>query len=472
MKTEIAEKKEWCCTDGSIARALMKLAIPIILINLLQVAYQLTDAFWVGRIGADAVASVSVSFPIIFLLVSVVTGFSIAGSALVAQYAGAKNYKQVNRVTAQTFVLVAFTSVILGTIGWIVSPFLLHLMNVSPNVSDNAIKFLRALFLGLPFMFGFIVFQAVLRGVGQVKVPMMIILGTTILNFLLDPIFIFGWKNIPAFGVAGAAMATFGTQTLAACIGLYLLLYGKYPIRLRWSDFAPEVSFLKKLFFLGFPASLEQSIRSVGFIVMMFLITSFGTITTAAYGVGSNLLQVIIIPALGIAMASSVLVGHNIGAGKMKRAEDAAILSAIISFVLLTFVGIFCFVFASSLVRFFVPNDAEVIRQGTIFVRIIAFSFGFLGMQMSLSGVFRASGNMMIPLLFSVVSLWVLQFPIAYILSKHTSLDALGLWWAFPISYILTALLAVVWFMKGDWKNKRLIGQEEITEVMVESAVR
>lgn len=472
MKTEIAEKKEWCCTDGSIARELMKLAVPIILMNLLQVAYQLTDAFWVGRVGADAVASVSVSFPIIFLLVSVTTGFSIAGSALVAQYAGAKNSKQVNRVTAQTFVLVAFASVVLGVVGWVVSPFLLHLMKVSQNVSGNALQFLRALFLGLPFMFGFIVFQAVMRGVGQVKVPMMIILGTTSLNFLLDPIFIFGWNGVPAFGVAGAAMATFGTQTLAFFIGLYLLLYGKYPIHLKWSDFSPEIPFLKKLFFLGFPASLEQSIRSVGFIVMMFLITSFGTITTAAYGVGSNLLQVIIIPALGISMASSVLVGHNIGAGKIKRAEDTAILSAVISFILLSLVGIFCFIFASSLVKFFVPNDAEVIRQGTVFVRIVAFSFGFLGMQMSLSGVFRASGNMMVPLLFSVVSLWVLQFPIAYILSKHTILGALGIWWAFPISYILTALLAVAWFTKGDWKNKRLIEEEDATEVMVESTIR
>jgi Na+-driven multidrug efflux pump len=230
--------------------------------------------------------------------------------------------------------------------------------------------------------------------------------------------------------------------------------------------------FIKKLIFLGLPASLEQSIRSVGFIVMTFLVTSFGTVTTAVYGVGTNLLQVIVIPALGVSMASSVLVGHNIGAGKMKRAEETAVLSAIVSFAFLSFVGILCFVFASSLVRFFVPTDTEVIRQGAIFVKILALSFGFLGVQMSLSGVFRASGNMMIPLLFSVVSLWVLQFPTAYILSKHTALGVLGIWWAFPISYILTAFMAVVWFRKGDWKNKRLIGEEEMTEVMVETTVR
>lgn len=465
-------KKPWDGTEGSIARSLTMLAIPIILMNLLQVAYQLTDAFWVGRLGANAVASVSVSFPITFLLISIVTGFTIAGSALVAQYAGAHNHKKVNHVTAQTFVLVTFASIIFGIIGWFFSPFLLRLMNVSAEVYENALRFLRVMFLGLPFMFCFAVFQSVMRGVGQVKIPMAIILGTTTLNFLLDPLFIFGWKNIPAFGVSGAAIATFGTQTLAALIGLFLLLRGTFAIHVSPSDFVPDLPFMKKLFFLGLPASLEQSIRSLGILTMTFLVTSFGTITTAVYGVGSNILQVVVIPALGLSMASSVLVGHNIGAGKMKRAHDTAVLGAGISFVFLSLVGVIVFIFAPHLVRFFVPNDTEVVQQGAVFVRIMALSFGFLGVQMSLSGVFRASGNMMIPLLFSVISLWVLQFPIAYVLSKHTTLHEVGIWWAFPVSYILTALLTVIWFLRGDWKHRRLINEEEATEVLVENTIR
>jgi len=452
----------------SIARSLWTLAVPIICINLLQIAYQLTDAFWVGRIGASAVASVSVSFPITFLLISVVSGFSIAGSVFVAQYVGAHKYKKVNRVVAQTFILVTVASILFGVAGFVFSPSLLRLMNVAPDVSENALSFLRILFLGLPFMFGFTVFQSVMRSVGQVMVPMKIILGTTALNFILDPIFIFGWGNIPAFGVSGAALATFGTQALAILIGLVLLFRGKHVIQVRFGDFVPSPCCLKALFVLGLPASLEQSVRSLGILVMMFLITSFGTITTAVYGVGSNILQIVVIPALGLSMATSVLAGNNIGAGNIARAHDTAVFGASVSFIFLTTVGIFSFVFAPHLVRFFVPNDAEVIRQGADFVRIIAFSFGFLGVQMSLSGVFRASGNMIIPLLFSIVSLWVLQFPIAYILSKHTTLEALGIWWAFPVSYVLTAILAIVWFIKGDWKNKRLIEEKEVTDVLVE----
>lgn len=471
METDLTQKT-WCGTEGSIARSLTMLALPIIFMNLLQVAYQLTDAFWVGRLGAHAVASVSVSFPITFLLISLVTGFTIAGSSLVAQYAGAHNRKKVNHVAAQTLTLVASASVVLGIAGWFVSPFLLGFMHVSPEVYSNALRFLRVMFLGLPFMFVFAVFQSVMRGVGEVKVPMIIILGTTMLNFLLDPLFIFGWKDLPAFGVSGAAMATFGTQTLAAFIGIFFLLRGKYGIHLSFPDFIPDIPFIKKLFFLGIPASLEQSIRSLGILTMTFLVTSFGTITTAVYGVGSNILQVIVIPALGLSMASSILVGHNIGAGKMKRAHDTAVLGATISFVFLSLVGLIVFIFAPHLVRFFVPSDPEVIQQGTVFVRIMSLSFGFLGVQMSLSGVFRASGNMMVPLLFSVISLWVLQFPTAYILSKHTTLHEIGIWWAFPVSYVLTALLTVMWFLRGDWKHKRLISEEEATEVLVENTVR
>ncbi|MFA5831277.1 MAG: MATE family efflux transporter [Candidatus Paceibacterota bacterium] len=462
-------KKTWCGTEVSIIRSLAVLAIPIIFINLLQITYQLTDAFWVGRLGANAVASVSVSFPITFLLVSIVSGFSIAGSALVAQYVGARNWERVNHVTAQTFILVTFASAIFGIVGWFLAPFLLHLMGVSSEVYVNALLFLRVLFLGLPFMFGFTVFQSVMRGTGQVKVPMIIIMGTTTLNFLLDPLFIFGWGNIPAFGVSGAAMATLGTQTLAAFIGFFLLLRGKYIIHLTLPDFIPDTVFLKDLFLLGIPASLEQSLRSAGILVMTFLIAGFGTVVTAAYGVGASVLQVVMIPALGLSMAASVLVGQNIGAGNIERAEDTAILGAGVSFVFLSFVGILSFAFAPDIVRFFVPNDAEVIRQGAVFLRITAFSFGFLGAQMSLSGVFRASGNMLIPLMFSIVSLWILQFPIAYILSMHTSLHSVGLWWAFPVSYVLTALLAVVWFMKGDWKKKRLIEEKEATDVLIEN---
>lgn len=463
--------------EGPIIQSLFTLAIPIILANILQATYQLTDAFWVGRLGSTAIASVSVSFPITFLLISLGAGLAVAGSTLIAQYVGAKNEKMVNHVAAQTLLLVAIISIILGILGYFLAPVILHLMGVAPDVYINALGFMRVSFIGLVFTFGFAMFQSIMRGIGQVKMPMFIVLGTVILNFALDPIFIFGWGKISGYGVMGAAMATFGTQALAAIIGFFILLKGKYGIHLKIFDLKPDFTFIKKAFLLGFPASIEQSARALGMTVMTFLITSFGTLAIASYGVGSNILQFVIIPAMGLSMAISILVGQNIGAGNVKRASDIARLGAIISFTLLSIVGVIIFIFAPNLIAIFVPGDISVIQAGTVFVRTIALTFGFMGVQMALTGVFRASGNMIVTMVLALVSQWVLQFPIAYILSKHTSLGINGLWLAFPISNVLIAFITIALYVKGDWKNKKLTEEEKLVEqvseeIFVEEGIR
>jgi putative MATE family efflux protein len=463
--------------EGPIMKSLFTLAFPIILANILQAAYQLTDAFWVGRLGSAAIASVSVSFPITFLLISLGAGLAVAGSTFIAQYVGAKNEKMVNHVAAQTLLMVAIISIALGAIGYFLAPVILHLMGVAPDVYTNALGFMRVSFIGLVFTFGFAMFQSIMRGIGQVKMPMFIVLGTVILNFALDPIFIFGWGPINGQGVMGAAIATFGTQALAAIIGFVILLKGKYGIHLKIPDFKPDFIFIKKAFLLGFPASIEQSARALGMTVMTFLIASFGTLAMASYGVGSNILQFVIIPAMGLSMAVSILVGQNIGAGNIKRASDIARLGAIISFVLLSIVGIIIFIFAPNLIAIFVPGDPSVILAGAVFVRTMALTFGFMGVQMALAGVYRASGNMITTMVLALVSQWVLQFPIAYILSKHTSLGVNGIWWAFPISNVIMTFITIAWYTKGDWKNKKLTENEKLVEqvseeIFVEEGIR
>jgi len=464
-------------TEGPISKALIFLAMPIMVGNILQAAYQMTDAFWVGRLGAEAVASVSVSFPINFLIIALGMGFSVAGSILVAQYMGAKNYTKVNHTVAQTLLAMTIVSALLSFIGFLLAPWLLSFMGVEPAVYDGALRFLRVSFAGTIFVFGFAVFQSVLRGVGEVRMPMLIIFGTVLLNFFLDPLFIFGYGPIPAMGVSGAAAATFITQAIAVAIGLWFLFGGKYGIQLTKKDFRPDFVFIKKSFLLGFPASVEQSVRALGFIAMTFLVTGFGTETTAVYGVGTNVLQLMVIPALGISMATSTLAGQAIGARNPKRAESIAKLSSVISFCFLSFLGIVVFIFAPYVVRFFVPTDAKVVEGGTLFIRIIAPSFGFLGLQMALSGVLRAAGSTFATMMFALISLWGIQFPFAFILSRYTSLGEVGLWWAFSISYLLTSALVFFWFLRGGWKKHRLTESEELEEkisedILIEEGVR
>lgn len=459
--------------EGPIVTSLFRLAIPIVLANVLQSGYQLTDTFWVGRLGGDAVAAVAVSFPITFLLLALGAGLAIAGSTLVAQYWGAGNTMMVNHVAGQTLLLVGLASVVLGIGGYVMAPMILHAMGVTPAVFEGALQFMRISYGGLIFIFGFAMIQALLHGVGVVIAPMLIVLGTVLLNFLLDPLFIFGWGPLPPFGVAGAALATVGTQSLAACVGLTILVSGKFGIHVRIKNLKPDPSFIARAFRLGFPASIEQSTRALGITVLTFLVARFGTITIAAYGIGAAILGFVLIPAMGLSIATSTLVGQNLGAGQAERADAIARLGAMIAFVGLSAIGAGVFFWATSLVTFFVPTDPPVVTAAVTFLQIVSPSFGFMGLQLALMGVFRAAGKMLVAMTLALFSQWILQFPLAYILSMHTSLGPNGLWWAFPISNILVAIAAIIWFLRGDWKTTRLTEEERLTasvsdEILVE----
>jgi putative MATE family efflux protein len=446
--------------EGKIGTALIRLAIPIILGNLLQTGYQLTDALWVGRLGAAAVAAVSVSFPLTFLVIALGAGLAMAGATLSAQYMGAGRQDMVNHVAAQTMMMVALTSVILGTAGYLLSPWLLMLLGVASDVYAGALGFMRVSFIGIVFVFGYAMFQALMRGVGQTRMPLLITLGTVALNFVLDPLLIFGWRSLPPLGVMGAALATLITQALAALLGIVIFLRGRHGIQLSWRGFRPDLPYLKRAFFLGFPGSVELSTRGLGMMIMSFLVASFGTLTLAAYGVGSNILQVVTIPAMGLSQAVSTLVGQNIGAGNIARASRVSLIGTFSGFVVLTLAGIVAYAFAPVFVAFFVPGDPNVIAEGARFICIMCLAWGGIGVQLCIVSAFRASGNMLIAMVIALVSQWMIQFPLAYVLSKHTVLQASGIYWSFPLTNVAVAVISICWFAQGGWKKTRLTEQD------------
>ncbi len=446
--------------QGPVLTSLLKLAGPIVLANLLQAAYQLVDAFWVGRLGGFAVAAVSISTPVVFLSMSLGMGFAMAGSILIAQYYGAGKTGNVNHIAAQTLLLVAVLSILLGLIGWIISPFFLDLLNVQPDVYEGALGFLRVSFIGLVFNFSFFVFQSIMRGVGQVTLPVYIVFGTVLLNFILDPLLIFGWGPFAPQGVMGAALATLCTQFLACVMGFVVLFRGKQGVSISLSDFKPDVNHIKRAFSIGFPASIEQSMRALGIMLLTFLIAGFGTVTVASYGAATNILQVVLILAIGFSMAIATVVGQNIGAGQIERASLVAVTGSRLCFAALTVMGIIVWFTAADLITFFVPDDPAIIAGGANFLRIMCLSWGFLGLQLSLTGVLRAAGSTVTAMMLTLVSQWVLQFPLAYVLSHKGGLGVDGIWWAFPVSYVVIAIVTIAVFAKGDWKKKRLTDED------------
>ena len=464
-------------TEGPILTSLVRLSGPIVATNLLQTAYQWIDTIWVGRVGATAVAAVSLSFPIMFLLISLGIGLGIAGTVLVAQHKGRGDRSTVDHVAAQTMVAIVAASVVIMLVGYALTPQLIALMNPPSEIYPDAVAYLQVIFGGMVFLFAYFVFQSLMRGVGDVRTPFLLVLGTVIFNSVLDPFLILGWGPFPAMGVSGAALATIISQGIAAVIGLALLASGRYEIHVRWREHLRlDWPLIRRMFALGLPASVEQSTRALGLVAMTFLVASFDTTTVAAYGIGGRVLSFVIIPALGLAMATTTLVGQNVGAGKLDRAERITVLSGQIGFVALSGVGVLFFLLAEPTARLFIPNDPDVIDVTVEFLRVMALSFGFVGVQQVISGAFRGAGDTKAAMLLAIVLLWVLQFPMAFVLSKLTALGAWGLWWSFPISNVVATVVAYAWFARGAWKGKRVtdddtLQQRVYQEVLVDEGV-
>jgi putative MATE family efflux protein len=435
--------------QGPIGSALARLALPMVAGNLLQTGYQLTDAYWVGRLGAAAVAAVAVSLPVMFLVIAAGAGLAIAGATLSAQYMGAGRQDMINHVAAQTMVMVALTSAVFASAGCALAPHLLRAIGVAPDVYDGALGFMRVSFMGIIFVFVYAMFQALMRGIGRMAMPLLILLLTVALNFLLDPLLIFGFGPLPPLGVVGAAMATLITQALAACLGMLVLLRGQHGIQLTWRSLRPDPAYVRSAFLLGLPGTVEVSSRCLGPMALSFIATGFGTPVIAAYGVGTNILVLVTIPAMALSMAVSTFAGQNIGAGNYRRAFKAALLGAAAGFVILTVLGAAAFVFAPSLVALFIPGEPDVIALGARFVRIMCLAWGGIGVQLCTIAALRASGRMFAAMLIAVLSQFVIQLPMAVLLSKSAGLQSDGLWWSFPVAGIAAATISAAWLAQG-----------------------
>ncbi|MEX2317888.1 MAG: MATE family efflux transporter [Pirellulales bacterium] len=461
-------------TEGPILRAILQLSVPIVAANILQSAYSMTDTFWVGRISPNAVAAVTLSFPINFLLIAIGGGLPIAGSVLIAQYKGRGDDAAMNHVAAQTLVMVFLVSLILAGSGFMLAEPTMRLMKAEPDVLPDAVRFMQVSCFSFPFVFGFYVYQSLMRGLGEVKTPVYIVLVTVLLNLVLDPFFIFGWGPVPAWGVAGAAVATVFTQGIATAIGFWLLFSGRYGLRLRLVDFRPDWAFMWRAFRLGVPASLEQALRALSLMMLTFLVSPFGKTVMAAFGVGLRVTTFVLIPAMGFSMATSTLVGQNIGAGKIDRAARTNTIATPLSFGVLQVFGFLLMIFARPVSLVFLPDGGRPVDMSVTYIWIVASTFGCIGVQQVITGTFRGAGDTTAAMLQTLVSQWVLRFPLAYVLSQHTPLAQDGVWWSINISNVLAAIVTLVWLAGGKWKTKKLIEEmrreERLQEQVAEEA--
>lgn len=453
-------------TTGAIVPKLFHLAWPLILGNLLQTAYNIIDIFWLGRVSSEAVAGVSLMFPLAWMFISTAMGVTAATIALVSQYVGAGKQRRADEVVSQTILLALAVSSILALAGWTLRVEILTLMGAEGQVFVEALDYIEVIFFALPLTFLFFAFRAALQGAGDVKTAMWLVVISAGMNVILDPFMILGWGPFPEWGTRGAAWATFISRAFATVAGIYILLVGGYGVKLHLKDLRPNVSLLKKLINIGYPASIDGWARSLAAVVMAAFVTPFGTAAIAAYGIGVRLMSVTWSVAGAVGQATATGVGQNLGSETPERASYLTWVATGATMAILGVGSVICILFPELMMGIFI-DDPEVIDEGVIFLWVIAPFWAFFGGTMVIQGAFRGAGQTKVAMALSFMSRWIFRVPVAIALAftftifipftdiafENLGYDigVIGIWAAFSVGALASFIVAVFWFNLGRW---------------------
>ncbi len=452
-------------TVGSVRGKLLLLAWPVMLSHMLQTLYNLADAFWLGKLGRQALTAPTITMHVVFVGFAFAMGLGAAGTTLVSQYKGAGMEDKAARVGGQLLVLLTGLGLVLGIAGFILTPQLLKLLQTPPDAWKMTYDYMRYIWAGIPLMFIFTVYQGVSTGLGDTVGPMQVNLISVILNVILDPILIFGLGPVPAMGVVGAAIATVFCRGIASLIGVSRLLRGRNGFRISVRDMKPDTATLKKILKIGIPVGMGQMGTSLGFTTMIGIVNSFGSAVTAAFGVGNRIIHMAMVPAMGLSQANATAVGQNLGAGNVDRAEKSVKSSLLLIGLILLPVTVLMFFFGGTISRVFV-DDPSVIELGRTMFRVTTPSVFVFGFLLVILGSFQGSGHTMPVMVLNMSRLWILRVPGAYILCYVAGMGTMGIWWAMFISNTVIALSGWLWFRTGSWKRKagHLVRDTETTE--------
>jgi len=448
-------------TRGPLLRPLVRLAWPLVAIQLLQVAYNLVDTVWLGRLSADAVGALSLAFPLVFLVISIGGGFTAAGAILVAQHTGAGGERAAGRIAGQTLGFVSLVAVAVGAFGFLATGPLLALLPADAATAERVIPlsadYMRVFFLGAPALFGFFVFTALMRGVGDTRTPLVVMVLSVIVNVALDPFLIFGWGPFPAWGVQGAAVATVTSRAVATVAGLYVLFGTELGPAIEPRDLLPKPGPVREIVELGVPTALEQSGTALAMVVATAMVATFPPAVVAAYGLGNRLLSLVTLPAMGLSQAMDTAVGQNLGAAEPERATRAVKLGLVLVVGVLAVVALVVATVPELIVSVFLPAQSETavatIDYASTYLRIASVAFVFFGAFQVAMGTFRGAGNTTTALGLSLVALWVVRLPATYLLAFPLGWGPTGVWTAVALGDIVGAVVAVAWLSRGTWKS-------------------
>lgn len=444
--------------EGPIGRNLLLFALPILAGNVAQSLNGSINAIWIGRfLGEEALTAATNANSILFFLIGSAFGLGMAATVLIAQAIGAGDVGRARRVMGTSASFFAALSLLVAVVGFCLARPLLVAMNTPAASLPLAEAYLRVIFLAMPAIYLFAFLSSALRGSGDARTPFIFLLLSVLLDVGLNPLLIFGAGPIPALGIAGAAWATLIAQSLALAALLlqlrrhrHLLWLGRAGVPLLRID----RSILRALIGKGVPMALQMVVLSLAMIALIRLVNRFGTDTAAGYGAALQLWNYLQMPAMAIGAACSSMAAQNVGAGHWPRVDAVARAGVCVNFAMTGALIAPLVLFDHTILALFLPAASPALEIARHLNHIVVGSFLLFGVTFVLSGVVRATGAVIAPLLLLVLSLWGIRLPLAELLIPQLGVDAI--WWSFPISSIAALLMSLAYYHWGGWRRTRI----------------
>jgi len=444
--------------EGPLARAVWKIAWPSMLTNIIGGLQGIVDHVLVGHlVGFTGNAAIGVAWQIIIIVIVFITSLFTGMSVLVARFAGAGDEDKVNRTVYQAFLTaVGLAFLVMAPLGYVLSPWLLDFVNAEPAVKAEALPFIRIMFLFSGGMLMFFMLSGALRSAGDARTPMVLGIVMTVLNLVLNIVFISGFGPIPAYGTAGAAIGTVVAAGSVALYSMWKLWHGGWVVSFPRRLGGPDWTIIRSLFRFGLPTGIQGIAMNIGGLFMMAFIGSLAqsAAAQAAFAVSyTQLFSLITWTGIGLMGAAAAVAGQNLGAGHPDRAEDAVHIAARFGFIGAAFIGAFFLFFPRELLAIFGMNEPNVVEIGTQLLRVLSLSGLFIAVALTYTGGLQGTGDTKSPLYISIVSQVIVPLGICFVIQRLGTLQPIHIWVAILVGHAFRAALSVLRFNQGKWRG-------------------
>ncbi|RMH21025.1 MAG: MATE family efflux transporter [Acidobacteria bacterium] len=440
-------------TSGSIGRAIALLAIPMVLEMVMQSVFALVDTFFVGRLGADAVAVVGLGDSLLTLVFALALGLAMGTTAMVARRIGEKDPAAAATAAGQALLVGTVLAVATGLLGAATAPSLLRLMGASDGVVAVGSSYVAVLLGGNVTVFFLFLINAIFRGAGDPMLAMKALWLANLINIVLDPLLIFGWGPIPALGVTGAAVATTIGRGIGVLYQLYVLASAQGRFTLGLKHLRPAPAAMRRLLRISATGMLQLLVATASWVLVIRIVALFGSVALAGYAIAVRILIFALLPSWGMGNAAATLVGQNLGAGKPERAVRSVWITAHTNMVFLLATSVVLIAFAETFIGYF-SRDPAVIAVGVDCLRIVSYSYVFFAYGMVTVQAFNGAGDTTTPAWVNFGCYWLLELPLAYLLGVTSGFGPRGIFAAIAIAQAVLAISGILLFRRGRWQRQ------------------